>query len=900
MKAMNMEITSAIRKSILLSVGSILVFGLLVYLNALGNDLVFDDHPMIEEREIILHPTLSSIDDVLMKHYRPIRDLALMIISSMGGPHPVSFHLANVLIHLINALMVYAITLKLTQSIRIAIITSLLFTTHPIQTDAVTYVSGIRDTLSTLFVLIGLYYFMEYRQKKGMLYLAIVISMLIMGLGVKEMAIGLVALIILYDLQSKGGVRKGKLFKTFLTSISNIFRRSPFVYLLMGIFILVALAFYLTLHHASVRIQQNEIYWWGGSILFNYMTVTKLWISYLIKLIFPHPLIADYMGYPLVSTQVTDVTAWLALVMLIVIICVTLKLLIDHPVWGFALGWILVTLLPVVQIFPHHELMAEHHLYLPSVGFSLLLALGINSMMNQHYVKWAAILMTIGIVVIYSFKTVNRNMEWQNDLTLFQANLRDFPNAPRSYMQIGNFYQRHNMFISAREAYEQALSIKPDFTMAHNNFGVLYYQAGQPDKAIGEYEKALHGPLGAYVPAYTNLGRAYLVLGKTQEGIQALLKGLSLSPKNHEMIVGLYYAYGDSGDEANAEAYLQQWLKLRPDDPDALIEFANKEKKRLNFNNAINIYDKILNASPSESRVHKLRSEILDIQKEMEKIQVRMKSNVVNSKDFIELAGYYRTLGIIEKAHEILVDALARFPKDPRIFYAFLELVIQEKRYSKVDLEHVIQLERHYKNDSKISLQIARALVHHQRIDDAYQLLENTLSEYSVNQFLKSGVLPNSEIVSKCHQSKILAKVFDVNGFVETAYSVLKNQQCDGFELEGLYLERARLSIRLNKINLAIDDYEEALKMNPKSAQAQAELGFIMLKYIGDFESAVIHFNESLRLESHQIGSEQMQAILIVLEKSMNSIRVQRIPMNQSMVSLKIAQLIAEYNAMNN
>ena len=896
---MDMETTSAFRKSILLSVGSIVVFGLLVYLNVLGNDFVFDDHPMIEEREIILHPSLSSIKDVLMKHYRPIRDLALMLISSIGGPHPVSFHLANVLIHLLNASMVYAITLNLTQSIRIAILTSLLFTIHPIQTDAVTYVSGIRDTLSTLFVLMGLYYYMEYRKKKGMLRLAVVMVMLIMGLGVKEMAVGLVALIVLYDLQYKGGVRTGKLFKTFLTSISDILRRSPFVYLLMGLFILVALVFYLALHHASVRIQQNEIYWWGGSILFNYMTVPKLWISYLIKLIFPHPLIADYMGYPIVADHPLEFSAWLSIFMLVALFCMTFKWLMDHPVWGFALGWILVTLLPVVQIFPHHELMAEHHLYLPSVGFSLLVALGIDSMMNQHHVKWAAVLMTIGIVVIYSFKTVSRNMEWQNDLTLFQANLRDFPNAPRSYMQIGNFYQRHNMFISAQKAYEQALSIKPDFTMAHNNFGVLYYQAGRSDKAIGEYEKALHGPLGAYVPAYTNLGRAYLVSGRTQEGIQALLKGLSLSPGNHELMAGLYYAYRDSGDEAKAEGYLRQWLKLRPDDPDALMELANKEKQRLNLTKAINIYDRILNVSPSEPRAHKQRSLLLEIQQEMEKIQVRMKSNIASSEDFLELAGYYRTLGIIEKAHEVLVDALARFPKDPHIFYAFLELVIQEKRYHKDDLEHVIQLGKHYKNNFQISLLIAQALVQHQRIEDAYQLLKYTLSEYPISQLLESNIFPSSETASKCDQSRILAKVFDGNGFVETAYSVLKNQECDRFELEGMYLERARLSVRLNKINIAIDDYGEVLKMNPKSAQAQAELGFIMLKHIGDFESAVIYFNESLRLESHQRGSEQMQAIRTVLEESINSIRVRHTPMNQSMVSLKIAQLIAEYNALS-
>lgn len=162
-----MEKYSVFPKTGILSVGSIILLGFLVYLNTLGNGFVFDDHPMIEERTIIAEPKLSSVKEVLFNNYRPLRDVALMLISSIGGPYPVSFHLAIVLIHLLNGIIVYHIASQITRSIRIASLSALLFITHPVQTDAVAYISGLRDVLFTMFVLIGLYIYMIYRDRGG-------------------------------------------------------------------------------------------------------------------------------------------------------------------------------------------------------------------------------------------------------------------------------------------------------------------------------------------------------------------------------------------------------------------------------------------------------------------------------------------------------------------------------------------------------------------------------------------------------------------------------------------------------------------------------------------------------------------------------------------------------------
>ena len=883
------------RQMIILSVGLIIVFALLVYLSALGNGFVFDDHPMIEERTIIQQPSLSSVKEVLFYNYRPIRDLALMFIASIVGPHPVGFHLSNVFLHLMNAVMVYVIVYHLTRSIRITALSALLFAIHPIQTDAVTYVSGIRDTLSTLFVLIGLYTYMIYREQGGLIRFILIISMLLLGLGTKEMAVGLLLLIFLYDLQCECAIGTGEPLKAVARSMGVIFRRGTFFYLSTGLILLLALVFYLIFHHASARIQENEIHWWGGSILLNYLTVSKLWLTYLKKLVFPYPLTADYMEFPLVPTHPGEISAWLSLLMLIVIFYVTLRWLSQRPLWGFALGWALLTLTPVVQIFPHHELMAEHHLYLPSVGFCLLVALGLDRLMDQTRIKWVAGATVMSIIVIYSLQTVSRNLEWQNDLTLFLANLRDFQRAPRSYMQLGNFYQKANLFISAREAYEKALSIDPNFPMARNNLGVLYYRAGQPERAIDEYQKALNGPF-AYTPAFTNLGMAYLVQGRTQEGIQALEKGLSLRPRDRKIIAGLYYAYRDSGQESAAEGYLQQWLTIYPADPNALQELAKYFERNLDFNGALNVYDELLKASSQSSQVNERRSMLVEMQAEMEKLQERMKSDLENSESYLQVARYYQMLGVDRKAREVLEDALVHFPQDVQVVKAYLEFQIRQMSYNRNNRNRVSMIGKDPLKDPGIRLLVAQTLALDQKIDEAYRLVQETLRSRYVGHKLQNVVLPKAKAVSKCDQTRTLAKVFDLSDFPETALGVLEMPGCEGSLLEKVHLERARLFVKLKKIVASIHECEQVLKMNPDSAQAHAALGFIMLRHVGDYEAAAYHLKESLRLEPEQQESKQLHAVLALLERYIYTIRVEQTAVDPSSVSIQIAQLIGEYD----
>src|SRR6266850_6232828 len=108
------------------------------YLNAVGNEFVFDDHLMITARPVI--QSLSNIGYIL-KDYRPFRGLIQLLEFHYFGLNPVGYHLVNILIHIITSLIVFAVIKRLTGQLGLGFLAATIFALHPIQTDAVTYIS---------------------------------------------------------------------------------------------------------------------------------------------------------------------------------------------------------------------------------------------------------------------------------------------------------------------------------------------------------------------------------------------------------------------------------------------------------------------------------------------------------------------------------------------------------------------------------------------------------------------------------------------------------------------------------------------------------------------------------------------------------------------------------------
>ena len=139
----------------------------ITYYNTLNNEFVFDDLILIQDNKTILSPkNINDITSIITEEegYRPIRALSYAIDYHFSGLNPFSYHISNIVYHIINCFLVYLITLLLLANRATAFFTAILFAVHPIHTDSVTYIAGRRDILFTLFYLIGFYTFIKYRK----------------------------------------------------------------------------------------------------------------------------------------------------------------------------------------------------------------------------------------------------------------------------------------------------------------------------------------------------------------------------------------------------------------------------------------------------------------------------------------------------------------------------------------------------------------------------------------------------------------------------------------------------------------------------------------------------------------------------------------------------------------
>jgi Flp pilus assembly protein TadD len=551
------------------------------YANSLQNQYVFDDLNLIAASSQITG--IDNIPSLLLSgkmsaYYRPLRTISYTLDYTLNkafwyrfanrqwtdrGLVPFGYHVSNIFYHIVTALLVYLVILKLSLNSRAAFIGAGLFVLHPVHTDSVTYLSGRRDILFTLFYLAGFYLFLAYRQARQKRFIVAAFLMYLLSMGSKEMGVTLPALFLAYDLIKNFNPHESGLHagygKAFLASLTKSLKQGRFLY---PITFLGALAFsYYKVFIKSPSLQSS---YYGDSALATFLTVTRILVHYLKLLLYPIRLVADYSynAFPL-SVSLKDPAAVTAVVLLLLLGYMTLRLLTNHKMMAFGMAWFFITLLPVCHIFPHHELLAEHYLYLPSVGLCLVAALaGERALTNGRY----TLLLTVCFLMVgalFSVRIWDRNRDWSDSLTLYEKTVTTVPQGARAHSNLGEAYASRGRIDEAIAACKRALAIKPGHAEAHYNLGFAYYKKGLFDEAIAEYREALSAE-PRYPKALNNLGAAYLEKGEIHEAIFYFMKALQFKSVQTEVLIGLSVAFSKIGMTDKAIDRAGRALALKP------------------------------------------------------------------------------------------------------------------------------------------------------------------------------------------------------------------------------------------------------------------------------------------------------------------------------------------------
>jgi tetratricopeptide (TPR) repeat protein len=253
------------------------------------------------------------------------------------------------------------------------------------------------------------------------------------------------------------------------------------------------------------------------------------------------------------------------------------------PVISFSLAWFFITLLPVASIIPLYNLITEHRLYLPSIGFFVAVTFALSFLLGKLDARTKTFIPIAGILIIslYAYATYTRNNVWQDKISMWEDVVKKSPSKERAYNNLAMAYRTQGLIDKAIEHYKiaiklnpdyadtynnlgaayntkglydeaiqqwkHAIRLKPDFAQAYNNLGIAFNNKGLPDEAIAYYRESLEiSP--QYAPAHYNLGNAYLSQGHLEEAIHHYRYALDvLSYSNYQVHYQLANAYRSQG-----------------------------------------------------------------------------------------------------------------------------------------------------------------------------------------------------------------------------------------------------------------------------------------------------------------------------------------------------------------
>ncbi|HKY03340.1 MAG TPA: tetratricopeptide repeat protein, partial [Blastocatellia bacterium] len=519
------------------------------YGNSLGNGFVFDDTNLV-----FSHSRLQSASEFwqLITAYRPLRHLSYVVDYAIWGERAFGFHLTNVLIHAANSIMVFFIARRLLINRLAAVVAAMIFAAHPIQTDSVAYISGRRDVLFAFFYLAALLSYLRYRAERSPLYFALFLIGWALSLMSKEMAVSLPAVIFLWNFCNLWHEQTGSWAKRSLSSVGRAFGKDWLLYIAL-VAAGLSYGFYMVfVRGASGRASAGGIDYWGGSFLSNALTAIRVQAWYLKQMIFPTP-IAQYYGAFDISYSVADWRVIVSFAAVAAALAAGLFALKRDKLIAFAILAYFAMLLPVSQIIPHHELVADHYLYLPVFSLALIAGRLVEresaAAKDRRQLAYGAVVVLLGF---YAVTTFLRNRDWKDEFAVWKANYESVPESPRAAHNLGGFYATRD-----------------------------------PARAEDLFKQALNRDAG-FEPAYLSLARLYVTQKRLAEAEEMVAKGIAVTDSNQgsriireknlfksQLTSVQAAARWEASDPAATERLLLQSITLAPHNVEAHKSLAN-------------------------------------------------------------------------------------------------------------------------------------------------------------------------------------------------------------------------------------------------------------------------------------------------------------------------------------
>jgi tetratricopeptide (TPR) repeat protein len=453
-------------------------------------------------------------------------------------------------------------------------VTGLLFGLHPLHVESVAWVSERKDVLYSFFFLLSILSYLKYtssfmqnplhsseKGKSGRIHYGLCLLFFTLSLLSKPMAVTLPVVLILLDFYP---LERLDFRSVFRSRYKVLIEKVPF----LG----------LSLVSVIITVMANQV---GGAIqsLVHYHLIERIFVIfkslcfYLFKMIWPADL-APFYPYPNeISVFTLEYAGAFILVLGITAFCIYSWR--KQKIWLAVWSYYFITLLPVLGIIQTGaQAAADRYTYLSSLGPFLLLGLAARRLMEKFFKKEQAsifikqssaiALMTI-MLITFSYLTIKQIAIWKNSITLWNHELKIFPNkAYVAYLNRGKAFADLDNYSKAIEDYNKAIEINPDIAATFNNRGTVYTKLGDYLKALSDYYRAIEiNP--KYYKAYYNRGKSYENLGDYPKAVEDYNKTIELNPGFEEAYYNLGVIYDiQFHNYVEAVKYYSKSIELNP------------------------------------------------------------------------------------------------------------------------------------------------------------------------------------------------------------------------------------------------------------------------------------------------------------------------------------------------
>lgn len=546
------SLTSLKRGALLL----ICLLTILIYSGTMWHGFVFDDISYVIENPLVTSskPMMpwdiekEAVPEMLWdtRYTRYIGSLSFWLNRVIVGMLPVGFRITNLLLHIVNVMLVYVLSTQISSILHDRyfgssktkleygpLAAALLFAAHPLQTEAVTYISQRFTLVVALFYICTIISYIKHRTSGRFIwYCAALLTAMLAAIS-KENAATLPLIIFLIETALFSAGWRAKLS-------------------LIAPFLLVPIAIVLgriesaqDSSHAFVNvISAGSDY----SAWEYFLTQASVLLTYLRLLFLPYGQNLDY-DYP-VNSRLLDVNVLAAVLTHALLIALAIKLLWDgrrgkgeywKAVTGFGVLFYYIAISVESSVIPLVNLIFEHRMYLPSAGVFIVIALNTEHLADRHDSAWLSrslVLLLIVIILVFSALTYKRNKVWVGSISLWSDVITKSPAKARGYYNLGTAYLSSKRTLEAAVTLEAALKLDPENEEVAINLASAYEKLKRFDKAE-QLLMRLMDKSPDFAAAHFNMGRLKIAYGDYDGALAMFARASELDPDNADAILNM-------------------------------------------------------------------------------------------------------------------------------------------------------------------------------------------------------------------------------------------------------------------------------------------------------------------------------------------------------------------------